>query len=146
MEHILDHYRKTYIPPTKRATFTLGEDVYKVDTYTLAALSTLYRSIPPGEHIFELNLRNTIHHYSELSLLLDLVEGRPEGERLIIDIEYGVDDRSPLVYYRVLELCEFLGIEYTNSLSTIDIDNTPLVFLEIANKLGNKKLYHMVVR
>lgn len=120
----LDFYLENFSAPSNKVTFTWPSDSFEIDPLYLAAISSLYRSIPHC-NIFEINQRLTITT-DDAALcffsILPLIDGWgatgrpfPLGNEAMRYLAYIGDDEdggwSVNKLYQATELCNFLGIK-----------------------------------
>jgi len=113
MTFLYEHFRATYTPPATTITFTYQDDSegdpenkYVFDAHALAAISPLFRNIPPPPNgIFEINQQSFIKTGADAQCFLAMCKVPPQqwsGENMNWNYKS---------FYAASRLCDFLGIE-----------------------------------
>jgi len=119
----LEYYLENYSPPSQKVTFTWKTQTFEWNPKYLAAVSTLYPTIPQTP-VFEINARKTIKTDRAATIfhrLMPAIPGWDETKESTpsADFEDLIDDdgswlngvEEMISLYCALELCDYLGIK-----------------------------------
>lgn len=108
MTFLYEHFKQTYTPPATTITFTYEneeESTYVFEPHALAAISSLFRNIPPPPNgTFEINQQGIIKTHADAQWFLAMCKVPSQHWKIESEWEY-------TSFYAASRLCDFLGIE-----------------------------------